>query len=74
MIEYVKNKYGFDKVAVGLTFNNYKAKLILRDLAKILKVDSNVFDKFIKNINSSLSLKENYQNEKVVYLSNYTGS
>lgn len=65
MIEYVKNKYGFDKVAVGLTFNNYKAKLILRDLAKILKVDSNVFDKFIKNINSSLSLKENYQNEKV---------
>ena len=65
MIEYVKNKYGFDKVAVGLTFNNYKAKLILRDLAKLLKVDSNVFDKFIKNINSSLSLKENYQNEKV---------
>ena len=65
MIEYVKNKYGFDKIAVGLTFNNYKAKLILRDLAKILKVDSNVFDKFIKNINSSLSLKENYQNEKV---------
>ena len=65
MIEYVKNKYGFDKVAVGLKFNNYKAKLILRDLAKILKVDSNLFDKFIKNINSSLSLKENYQNEKV---------
>ena len=65
MIEYVKNKYGFDKVAVGLTFNNYKAKLILRDLAKLLKVDTNVFDKFIKNINSSLSLKENYQNEKV---------
>ena len=65
MIEYVKNKYGFDKVAVGLTFNNYKAKLILRDLAKLLKVDSNVFDKFIKNIDSSLSLKENYQNEKV---------
>lgn len=65
MIEYIKNKYGFDKVAVGLTFNNYKAKLILRDLAKLLKVDSNVFDKFIKNINSSLSLKENYQNEKV---------
>ena len=28
-------------------------------------MDSNVFDKFIKNINSSLSLKENYQNEKV---------
>ena len=66
MIEYVKNKYGFDKVAVGLTFNNYKAKLILRDLAKLLKVDSNVFDKFIKNINSSLSLKENYQNGVII--------
>ena len=28
-------------------------------------MDSNLFDKYIKNINSSLSLKENYQNEKV---------
>ena len=65
MIEYVKGKYGFDKVAVGLTFNNYKAKLILRDLSKLLKVDTNIFEKFIKCIDSSLNLKENYQNEKV---------
>lgn len=65
MIEYVKNKYGFDKVAVGLTFNNYKSKLVLRDLAKIMNIDSDLFEKFIKNIDSSKSLKENLENERV---------
>ena len=65
MIEYVKNKYGFDKVAVGLTFNNYKSKLVLRDLAKVMNIDSDLFEKFIKNIDSGKSLKENLENERV---------
>lgn len=65
MIEYVKNKYGASKVAVGLTFNNYKAKLILRDLSKVLNINKDLFEKFIKNIDSNKSLKENILNEKV---------
>ena len=65
MIEYVKNKYGASKVAVGLTFNNYKAKLILRDLSKVLNTNKDLFEKFIKNVDSNKSLKENILNEKV---------
>ncbi len=73
MIEYVKNKYGFDKVAVGLTFNNYKSKLVLRDLAKVMNIDTDLFEKFIKNIDSGKSLKENLENERVKkYIELYT--
>ena len=36
----VKNKYGFDKVAVGLTFNNYKSKNMI-----------NIFESFVKKMN-----------------------
>lgn len=65
VIAYVKEKYGQDKVALGLTFTNYKSKLILRDLAKVLKVDNNLFEKFIKNISSALNLAKNRENENV---------
>ena len=65
IIEYVKNKYGFDKVAVGLTFNTYKSKLILRDIAKVLNIDEELFNKFIKCIDSQKNLTDNLKNEKV---------
>ncbi|MDD5864954.1 MAG: DNA polymerase III subunit alpha [bacterium] len=65
IIKYVKNKYGFDKVAVGLTFNTYKSKLILRDIAKILNIDEDLFNKFIKCIDSQKNLTDNLKNEKV---------
>ena len=64
VIDYVKEKYGAENVAVGLTFNTYKAKLILRDLTKVLKIDSSLFEKFIKVIDASKSLEEN-KNEVV---------
>ena len=65
IIKYVKNKYGFDKVAVGLTFNTYKSKLILRDIAKVLNIDEELFNKFIKCIDSQKNLTDNLKNEKV---------
>ena len=72
VIEYVKEKYGKDKVALGLTFNTYKSRLILREMAKVLDVDTGVFEKFIKNINSEKTLKENLENDVVKkYVSMY---
>ncbi len=62
IINYVKEKYGKEKVAVGLTYNTLKAKLILREISKILKIDNNLFEKFIKNINGKNTLLENLQN------------
>ena len=49
-----------------------KSKLVLRDVAKILKTNPIVFDRFIRVIDASKKLKENYQNEVVrKYISNY---
>ena len=56
IINYVKDKYGFNNVAIGLTYNTYKSKLILRDLSKILNVNSNLFESFIKAIPNNMNL------------------
>jgi len=65
VINYVKEKYGDNKVAVGITFNSLKCKLVLRDVSRILKIDNNLFEKFIRNIDGNKSLKENLKNETV---------
>lgn len=65
IISYVKEKYGNKNAVVGITFNSYKSKLILRDVAKILNIDNALLEKFIKTINGNKSLKENLSNEIV---------
>lgn len=73
VINYVKTKYGINNVAGGLTFATFKSKLVLRDCAKILKINPILFDKFIKNIKANLKLSENCQNPVVQkYLQNYS--
>ena len=72
VINYVKKRYGNDKVALGLTFNTLKSKLVLRDIGKLLKINDSLLDNFIKNINGNLSLKENLDNINIKkYLTNY---
>ncbi len=72
VIKYVQNKYGHDKVAVGLTYNTLKAKLVLKEISKIMKLDNTLIDKFVKSIDRFKSLKENLDNEVVSkYLKNY---
>ena len=72
VIDYVRNKYGEKRVALGLTFNTLKSKLVIREVGKLLKIDSSLVDKFTKVINASLSLEANLNNELVrKYLHNY---
>ncbi|MEG1506040.1 MAG: DNA polymerase III subunit alpha [Bacilli bacterium] len=72
VIDYVKGKYGSDFVASGITFNTLKSKLVLREVAKLLKVDNALLEGFIKSIDSSLDLRSNLQNVNVKkYLTNY---
>lgn len=66
VINYVKEKYGKSNVAVGSTYNTLKSKLVLREVGKLKKVDDYLFDKFLKVINSKVSLKENYLDSKVL--------
>lgn len=72
VIKYVKNKYGHDNVALGLTFNTLKSRLVLREVGKITKISPDLLEKFIGNINSSLTLKENLENNIIKkYIDNY---
>lgn len=72
VINYVKEKYGKNRVALGLTFNTLKSKLVLREVGKLLNVDSNLIDKFVGVIDGAKTLKENATNENVKkYLTNY---
>lgn len=73
VINYVKNKYGKLNVAPGITFNSLKSKLVLKEVSKLLNIDNILVDKFTKEINGSVSLKENLQLPNVkIYLNNYS--
>ena len=61
VIEYVRNKYGKENVALGLTFTTLKSKLVLREIGKTLKINDALLDNFIKCINGNITLKENLE-------------
>jgi DNA polymerase-3 subunit alpha len=65
VIEYVRNKYGQDKVAQIITFNTMKARAAVRDAGRVLGYPYGVPDKIAKQIQEGPdatiagSLKEN---------------
>ena len=65
VIDYVKQKYGYEQVASGLTFNTLKAKLVLREVCKLENINDDLIDKFVKVIDAKLTLKDNLNNDKV---------
>ncbi len=72
VINYVKNKYGSTKVAGGITFATLKTRLVLREVAKILKIDEQLLNKFLRVVDRDKTLSENLQIIKVKeYLNSY---
>ncbi len=72
VINYVKEKYGYLNVSGGITFATYKPRLVLRDMGKILKIDENLLNKFLKAIIRDDNLKSNLQNNNVkAFLKSY---
>lgn len=66
IIKYCIRKYGDKNVAPIITFGTMAAKQALRDVGRVMDVDLVKVDSVCKHINSSLSLRENYQsNEKL---------
>lgn len=59
VINYVKNKYGNNCVAPGITFNSLKSKLVLREIGKILHIEPRLIDRFLKEIDGTKGLKDN---------------
>ena len=73
VVNYVRQRYGVQNVALGLTFTTLKSKLVLREIGKILNIRDNLLDNFIKCVSGNISLKDNLVNEKVKkYLINYS--
>lgn len=71
VINYVKRKYGEKNVALGLTYTTLKAKLVLREVGKLLNIRDDLVDKFTKAIKYD-KLKDNLRDEVVKkYLTNY---
>lgn len=65
VVNYVKEKYGKDCVAGIMTYGTLKSRLVLRLVLKCLDIDNSKVDKFITNIDSRLTLKENLEKESV---------
>ena len=72
VINYVKNKYGKDKVAGIMTFGSLKSRLVFRSIAKCLEIDNSLLEKFMSFIDAKKTLKENLENPTVLeYVKRY---
>lgn len=56
LINYLFDKYGFNHVCHIVTFSRMKAKQAIRDVGKVLNIDSNVINKISKNIKSDFEI------------------
>lgn len=65
VIQYVKKRYGEDKVANIMTYGTLGSRQVIRDVGKCLKIDSIFIDKLSNLLDPKLSLKENLD-DKVV--------
>jgi len=63
VIEYIKVRYGIDKVASIMTFATLKSKLVLREVNRVTNGNEKELEYLIKNVNANLTLKENLENE-----------
>lgn len=73
VINYVKDKYGHENVAGIMTYGTLKSRLILRLITKCLEINNDLIEKFIVNIDSKLTLKENLKNKQVMeYINKYS--
>jgi len=66
VINYVREKYGKDYVANIIAFDSLKAKAVVRDVAKILKLSERDLELITsKLVDSNTSLKDVYQNNSL---------
>ena len=70
IIEYVKNKYGYKKVAHIATFSTFGPKSAIRDIARLLKISNDEVDNLTKSISSNcISINNEYKtNDKFRHL------
>jgi len=63
IIEYVKEKYGRDRVAQVITFNTMQAKAAIRDSGRVLRMEQAKIDEVAKLQPADMSVAEAMQND-----------
>ena len=63
LIEYCKQKYGYDKVANIITFGTLLTKQVIRDVGRILRLPSEMIDKLSKTMSDKETFEELEKNE-----------
>ena len=72
VINYVKEKYGKTKVAPIITYGTLASKQVIRDVAKMFKIDNSIIDKFVKEIDAKTTLLENSKKDTIKkFINNY---
>ncbi len=70
VIEYVRNKYGKDKVAQIITFGSLQARAVIRDVGRVLGLNYGRVDKIAKlipnNPGAIKSLKHYVENDPII--------
>ena len=67
VIDYVKEKYGDEKVSRIITFNTMKSKQVLRDLFRLFDIEN---EDFIKLFSSNISINDNLKDERIKQIVN----
>ena len=65
VVDYVKERYGKEKVANIITFGTLGARAVIRDVGKCLNVDSGIIDHLSNMLDPRLDLKDNLKNKYV---------
>ena len=60
VVEYVRNKYGHDKVAQIVTFGTLAAKLAIKDVGRVYRVPYTETDKITKLMDAKFSVDQNF--------------
>lgn len=64
VVKYCMEKYGIKKVAPIITFGTLGSKQAVRDVGRVMNIELSLVDQVCKYLDSRVSLKENYQNNK----------
>ncbi len=68
VVDYVKNKYGRDKVANIITFGTLLPKQVIRDVARVLVISNDKIEKIIKLIKDKDTFDDLLKNDMFVKL------
>ena len=60
VVEYVRKKYGADRVCQIVTFGTLAAKLAIKDVGRVYRVPYSETDKITKLMDAKFSIKENF--------------